>query len=99
MSDTAAQTAPAPKRVRPAVTILAALNKALHDAFAEDAKVLALGEDLADPEGGGVVGGGFGAGPRTAVACARGRDRGRNRWRQRKLRLRRREVGIVGVET
>ena len=38
------------------VTILAALNKALTDAFAEDDKLLALGEDLADPEEGGIVG-------------------------------------------
>jgi pyruvate dehydrogenase E1 component beta subunit len=37
-------------------SIHAALNKALHDALAEDPKVVALGEDLADPEGGGVCG-------------------------------------------
>lgn len=42
--------------VKPTVTILAALNKALADACAEDAKVILLGEDLADPEGGGIVG-------------------------------------------
>ncbi|MDB5583893.1 MAG: hypothetical protein JWR80_9069 [Bradyrhizobium sp.] len=41
---------------KPKVTILAALNKALMDAFEADEKVLALGEDLADPEGGGIVG-------------------------------------------
>jgi len=41
---------------KPTVTILGALQKALHDAMAEDPKVLALGEDLADPEGGGVCG-------------------------------------------
>lgn len=41
---------------RPTITILAALQKALGDACAEDPKVLALGEDLADPEGGGIVG-------------------------------------------
>jgi len=41
---------------KPTVTILAALNKALADACAEDAKVILLGEDLADPEGGGIVG-------------------------------------------
>ena len=37
-------------------TILAAINKALNDAFEDDPKVLALGEDLADPEGGGIIG-------------------------------------------
>jgi pyruvate/2-oxoglutarate/acetoin dehydrogenase E1 component len=37
-------------------TILEALNQALHDAMAEDPKVLVLGEDIADPEEGGVVG-------------------------------------------
>lgn len=37
-------------------TILASLQKALMDAFAEDDTVIALGEDLADPEGGGIVG-------------------------------------------
>lgn len=41
---------------KPTVTILAALNKALTDACAEDEKVILLGEDLADPEGGGIVG-------------------------------------------
>ncbi|HET6972220.1 MAG TPA: alpha-ketoacid dehydrogenase subunit beta [Phenylobacterium sp.] len=52
-------TAPAPTAAaaKPAtVTILAALNKALTDAFAEDDKLLALGEDLADPEEGGIIG-------------------------------------------
>lgn len=38
------------------VTILACLNKALMDAFEEDDRLLALGEDLADPEEGGIVG-------------------------------------------
>ena len=37
-------------------TILEALNQALHDAMADDPKVLVLGEDIADPEEGGVVG-------------------------------------------
>jgi pyruvate/2-oxoglutarate/acetoin dehydrogenase E1 component len=37
-------------------TVLEALNQALHDAFADDPKVVALGEDIADPEEGGVVG-------------------------------------------
>jgi pyruvate dehydrogenase E1 component beta subunit len=41
---------------KPKVTILDALRKALDDAFAEDPKTIALGEDLADPEGGGVCG-------------------------------------------
>ena len=41
---------------KPTVTILAALNKALSDACSEDEKVILLGEDLADPEGGGIVG-------------------------------------------
>lgn len=45
-----------PKAAKPTVTILAALNKAHFDAFAEDPKLLTLGEDLADPEGGGIVG-------------------------------------------
>jgi pyruvate dehydrogenase E1 component beta subunit len=34
---------------------LAAIAKAYHDAFAEDPKVITLGEDLADPEGGGIA--------------------------------------------
>jgi acetoin:2,6-dichlorophenolindophenol oxidoreductase subunit beta len=38
------------------VTMLQALNQALHDAFADDPTVIALGEDIADPEEGGVVG-------------------------------------------
>lgn len=37
-------------------TMLQAINWALHDAMAEDSTVLMLGEDVADPEGGGVVG-------------------------------------------
>jgi pyruvate dehydrogenase E1 component beta subunit len=41
---------------KPTVSILAALNKALADACEEDPRVVALGEDLADPEGGGIVG-------------------------------------------
>jgi pyruvate/2-oxoglutarate/acetoin dehydrogenase E1 component len=41
---------------KPTVSILAAIAKAYHDAFAADPKVITLGEDLADPEGGGVVG-------------------------------------------
>jgi pyruvate/2-oxoglutarate/acetoin dehydrogenase E1 component len=38
------------------VGMIAALNQALHDAFAADAKVIAFGEDFADREGGGVFG-------------------------------------------
>jgi pyruvate dehydrogenase E1 component beta subunit len=37
-------------------TILQALNQALFDALEEDPKVLVFGEDVADPEGGGVLG-------------------------------------------
>src|SRR5882762_2042621 len=38
------------------VTLIAALNRALHDALAADEKVIAFGEDFADCEGGGVFG-------------------------------------------
>jgi pyruvate/2-oxoglutarate/acetoin dehydrogenase E1 component len=38
------------------VTIVKALNAALNDAMADDDKVLVIGEDVGDPEGGGVVG-------------------------------------------
>jgi pyruvate dehydrogenase E1 component beta subunit len=38
------------------VGMIAALNRALHDAFAADEKVIAFGEDFADREGGGVFG-------------------------------------------
>lgn len=38
------------------MTILQAINTALADAMEADAKVLVLGEDVADPEGGGVSG-------------------------------------------
>jgi acetoin:2,6-dichlorophenolindophenol oxidoreductase subunit beta len=41
---------------KPTITIHSAIHKALQDAFAADDKVLALGEDLADPEGGGIAG-------------------------------------------
>ena len=37
-------------------TILRALNQAMADAMDEDSKVVILGEDVADPEGGGVIG-------------------------------------------
>ena len=43
------------KQAKPTVTIMAAISKAYHDVFAEDPKVITLGEDLADPEGGGIV--------------------------------------------
>ncbi len=38
------------------ITIVGALNAALADAMADDEKVLVIGEDVGDPEGGGVVG-------------------------------------------
>ncbi|MEY4890159.1 MAG: hypothetical protein RIQ75_1289 [Pseudomonadota bacterium] len=43
------------KQAKPTVTILGAIAKAYHDALAEDPKVITLGEDLADPEGGGIA--------------------------------------------
>jgi pyruvate dehydrogenase E1 component beta subunit len=53
---TTAPAAPTAAAKPATVNILSALNKALMDAFAEDDKLLALGEDLADPEEGGIVG-------------------------------------------
>jgi pyruvate/2-oxoglutarate/acetoin dehydrogenase E1 component len=50
MSDTATAT-----KVKP-MMVVAALNMALADAMADDDKVLILGEDVADPEEGGVSG-------------------------------------------
>ncbi|NLR72790.1 alpha-ketoacid dehydrogenase subunit beta [Novosphingobium sp. ERN07] len=44
-----------PVAKKPTVTILAALAKAYQDIFAEDPKAITLGEDLADPEGGGIT--------------------------------------------
>ena len=40
----------------PKMTMVEAINLALADAMAEDSKVLVLGEDVADPQGGGVMG-------------------------------------------
>lgn len=47
--------APAAPAKKPTVNIHAALMKAYQDALAEDPKVITLGEDLADSEGGGIV--------------------------------------------
>lgn len=55
-TDTETKTAPAKPAKAPTVTILAALHKAMTDACEADPKILALGEDLADGEGGGIVG-------------------------------------------
>lgn len=38
------------------VNCVQALNQALHDAMEDDSKILVLGEDVADPEDGGVIG-------------------------------------------
>ncbi|MBB5698633.1 alpha-ketoacid dehydrogenase subunit beta [Sphingomonas yantingensis] len=46
---------PAAAKVKP-VTILQAINAAIADAMEADEKVVVLGEDVADPEEGGVVG-------------------------------------------
>ena len=45
-----------PTAVGKQVTILGAINSALADALETDDKVLLLGEDVGDGEGGGVVG-------------------------------------------
>src|SRR5688572_28085685 len=45
----------AAKPAKPKVSIIQAISKAYRDAFAEDPKVITLGEDLADPEGGGIA--------------------------------------------
>ncbi len=55
MSDAMVQDKPAEKAAKP-ITILEALNQALADAMAEDDTVVVLGEDVADPEEGGVTG-------------------------------------------
>ena len=54
----------AQKEAKPTVTILAAISKAYRDALAEDPKVITLGEDIGDAEGGG-------AGPRRRTAADR----------------------------
>jgi len=54
MSEAMTQDAPAKQATK--VTILEALNMALHDAMEADPKVVVIGEDVADPEEGGVVG-------------------------------------------
>lgn len=41
---------------RSKITIIQAINEAIAQAMAADEKILVLGEDVADPEGGGVVG-------------------------------------------
>lgn len=38
------------------LNMIQAINRALHEAMEADPKVLALGEEVADPEGGGIVG-------------------------------------------
>lgn len=55
MSDTMTTDRPVKTEAKP-VTILAAINAAIADAMAADDKVLVLGEDVADPEDGGVCG-------------------------------------------
>jgi len=55
MSDTMTSEKPAVAKVKP-VTILQAINAAIADAMEADDKVLVLGEDVADPEDGGVCG-------------------------------------------
>ncbi|WCT73028.1 alpha-ketoacid dehydrogenase subunit beta [Sphingomonas naphthae] len=55
MSDTLLAEKPAEKTAKP-ITVLEALNQALADAMAEDDTILVLGEDVADPEEGGVTG-------------------------------------------
>ena len=55
MSGTATLERPAGEAAKP-ITIVEALNMAIGDAMADDDKVILLGEDVADPEGGGVSG-------------------------------------------
>jgi pyruvate/2-oxoglutarate/acetoin dehydrogenase E1 component len=52
----ASATAPAaPQTAKPKITIIEAIANAYRDALADDPKVITLGEDLADPEGGGIA--------------------------------------------
>ncbi|EQA98486.1 pyruvate dehydrogenase E1 component beta subunit [Sphingobium wenxiniae] len=55
MTDAATQTRPQAEKTAQ-ITIVEALNRAFVDAMEADEKVLLLGEDVADPEDGGVVG-------------------------------------------
>ena len=55
MSDAMTSEKPAEAKVKP-VTILQGINQAIADAMEADDKVLVLGEDVADPEDGGVCG-------------------------------------------
>ena len=55
MRDTMTSEKPADAKVKP-VTILQGINQAIADAMEADDKVLVLGEDVADPEDGGVCG-------------------------------------------
>ena len=55
MRDTMTSEKPAEAKVKP-VTILQGINQAIADAMEADDKVLVLGEDVADPEDGGVCG-------------------------------------------
>jgi pyruvate dehydrogenase E1 component beta subunit len=52
---TAKSAAPPADQAKP-ITLLKAINQAITDAMAEDDKVVVLGEDVADPEEGGIVG-------------------------------------------
>ena len=61
MTDTitasAAQASPASQDTEPKkMTMVEAINLALHDAMEADSKVIVLGEDVADPQDGGVMG-------------------------------------------
>ncbi|MFC3443510.1 alpha-ketoacid dehydrogenase subunit beta [Sphingobium rhizovicinum] len=55
MTDTTTTAAPADAKVKK-MTAVEAINLALHDAMEADAKVLVLGEEVADPQEGGVMG-------------------------------------------
>ena len=55
MNNSQAPEALAVQQIKP-ITILQSINAALADAMADDEKVVILGEDVADPEEGGIVG-------------------------------------------